>query len=107
MIWVGRIDHMEVYDSYIRHASIIGGIYKGIIDMVLYSKACQKCDAEDNRREEEEEHNTQKNFEGIFKIVNTGAIIKMVEDKFFLFCFIIDVILINDDSTIRAVVNHQ
>ena len=30
------------YDSSRRHSVIIGGISKGIIGMVLYSKACRK-----------------------------------------------------------------
>ena len=33
------------YDCSTRHAFIIGGIIKGVIGMVLYSKACRKCDA--------------------------------------------------------------
>ena len=33
------------YDSSSGHAFIIGGRSKGIIGMVLYSKACQKCDS--------------------------------------------------------------
>ena len=33
------------YDSYSGHAFIIGGRSKGVIGMVVYSKACRKCDA--------------------------------------------------------------
>ena len=38
------------YDSSSGHAFIIGARIKGIIGMVLYSKACRKCDAAENRR---------------------------------------------------------
>ena len=37
------------YDSSSGHAFIIGARSKGIIGMVLYSKACRKCDAVDKR----------------------------------------------------------
>ena len=42
------------YDSSRGHAFIIGAWSKGIIGMVLYSKACRKCDAADKRGEEAE-----------------------------------------------------
>ena len=44
----------NIYDSPRRHAFIIGGIYKGVIGMVIYSKAFQKCDVAGNRVEESE-----------------------------------------------------
>ena len=44
------------YDSSSGHAFIIGARIKGIIGMVLYSKAFRKCDAAEKRREEAEEH---------------------------------------------------
>ena len=40
------------YDSSSGHALIIGARIKGIIGMVLYSKACSKCDSTENRVEE-------------------------------------------------------
>ena len=40
------------YDSSSGHAFIIGGRSKGIIGMVLYYKACRKCDAAENIGEE-------------------------------------------------------
>ena len=52
----------KVYDSSSGHAFIIGTRSKGIIGMVLYSKACRKCDAAEKRREEAEEHKCPKNF---------------------------------------------
>ena len=42
------------YDYSSWNAFIIGGIIKGIIGMVLYSKACQNCDAAEKRVEETE-----------------------------------------------------
>ena len=42
------------YDSSSGHAFIIGARSKGIIGMVLYSKACWKCDAADKIGEESE-----------------------------------------------------
>ena len=37
------------YESSSRHSFIMGGIYKGIIFMLLCSKACRKFDAVDKR----------------------------------------------------------
>ena len=70
------------YESYIRHVFIIGGIIKTIIRMALYSKACQKCDSAENIREEAEEREFPKNFEGRSKIMEASANMKMVEDSF-------------------------
>ena len=44
------------HESYSGHAFIIGGRGKGIIGMVLYSKAFRKCDAAEKRGKEPEEH---------------------------------------------------
>ena len=52
------------YDSSSGHAFIIGSRSKGIIGMVLYSKAFRNFDAVEKRREEAEEHECSKNFEG-------------------------------------------
>ena len=52
------------YDSSSGHAFIIGGRIKGIIGMVLYSKAFQKCCAAEKIGEEAEEHEFPKNVEG-------------------------------------------
>ena len=50
------------YDSSSGYAFIIGGRSKGIIGMVIYSKAFRKCDASENRGEEAEEHECPNNF---------------------------------------------
>ena len=42
------------YDSSIGHAFIMGGISKGIIGMILYSKFCQNFDDVDKRVGESE-----------------------------------------------------
>ena len=68
------------YDSSSGHAFIVGARSKRIIRMVLYSKACRKCDAADKRGEESEEHECPKNFEGSSKSMEASAILKMVED---------------------------
>ena len=94
------------YDSSNRHAFIIGARRKGIIGMVIYSKACQKCDAAEKIREEAEEHECPNNFEGSLKIMEASTIRKMVEDAFYNRFFIIDVIVSNNDSTMRAVIKH-
>ena len=52
------------YDSSSGHAFIIGGRRKEIIGMALYPKAFWKCDDEENRVEEAEEHECPKSFEG-------------------------------------------
>ena len=74
--------------------------------MVLYSKAFRKFDVAENRGEEAEEHECPKNFEGSSNIMEASEILKMVEDEFYNRLFILDVIVINDDSTIRAVLKH-
>ena len=94
------------YDFSSGHAFIIGARSKGIIRMVLYSKACGKCDAAENRREETEEHEFPKNFEGSSKSMEASAILKMVEDAFYYHFFIIGVIVSDDDSTMRDVLKH-
>ena len=68
------------YDSYSGHDFIIGGRRKGIIGMVLYYNACQKCDAAEKIGEEAEEQDCPKNFEGSSKIMKASDILKMVED---------------------------
>ena len=62
------------YDSSSGHAFIIGASSKGIIGMVLYSKASRKCDAAYKRGEEAEEHECPKNFEGSSKIMEASSI---------------------------------
>ena len=94
------------YDSSTRHAFIIGARSKGIIGMVLYSKACRKCDAAEKRREEAEEHEFPKNFKGSSKSMEASEILKMVEDAFYNRFFIIDVIVINNDSTMQTLLKH-
>ena len=74
--------------------------------MVLYSKACRKCDSAENKREEAEEHECPKNFEGSSKSMEASAILKMVEDAHYNRFFIIDAIVSDDDSTMRAVLKH-
>ena len=66
--------------------------------MVLYSKACRKCNATEKRREEAEEYECSKNFEGSSKSMEASAILKMLEDAFYNRFFIIDVIVSNNDS---------
>ena len=94
------------YDSSSGHAFIIGARSKGIIRMVLYSKACRKCDAAEKRREEAEEHECPNNFEGSSKVMEASVILNMVEDAFYNCFFIIDVIVSDDDSTMRALLKH-
>ena len=74
--------------------------------MVLYSKACRKCDVLEKRREESEEHEFPNNLKGSSKIMEASAILKMVEDDFYNRFFIIDVIVSNDDSTMRVVLKY-
>ena len=87
------------YDSSSRHAFIIGGRSKVIIGIVLYYKACWKCDAAENRLEEAEEHEFPKNFEGGSKIMEDSTILEMVEDTFYNCFFIIDVTVRDYDRT--------
>ena len=51
MVWQ-KISSGRRYESSIGHAFIIGGIYKGIIGVVLYSKSCRKLYAAYKRGEE-------------------------------------------------------
>ena len=94
------------YDSSIRHAFIIGGRSKGIIVMVLYSKACRKCDAAKKREEQAEEHECPNNLEGSSNSMEASATLKMVEDALYNRFFIIGVTVRDDGSTMRAVLKH-
>ena len=58
-----KISSGRRYDSSSGHFFIIEARRKGIIIMVLYSKACRKCDAAEKRREKSEEHECPNNFE--------------------------------------------
>ena len=51
-----------------------------MIGMVLYSKTWWKCDDAEKRREEAEEHECPKNFEGSSKSMEASAIMKMVRN---------------------------
>ena len=53
MVWQKRSSG-RIYDPSSRHAFVVGGISKGVIGMILYSKAFQNCDAADKRKEESE-----------------------------------------------------
>ena len=44
MVW-HNISYGRRYESSNGHDFVIGGIYKSVIGVVLYSKALQKCDA--------------------------------------------------------------
>ena len=101
-----KISSGRIYDSSSRHAFIIGERSKGIIVMVLYSKACRKCYAAENRGEETEEHECPKNFDGSSKSMEASAILKMVEDALYNRFFIIYVIVSNNDSMMWAVLKH-
>ena len=74
--------------------------------MVLYSRAYRKCDSAEKRAEEAEEHEFPKNFEGSSKSMEASAILKMVEDTFYNRFLIVEVIVSDDDSTMRAVLKH-
>ena len=101
-----KISSGRGYDSSSGYAFIIGARIKGVIGMVLYSKAFRKCDAAEKRREEAEEHECPKNFEGSSKSMEASAILNMVKDAFYNIFFIIYVIVSDDDSTMRAVLNN-
>ena len=100
MIWKKRSSG-SIHDSYIGHAFIIGGRSKGLFWMVIYSKACWKFDAAEKRGEEAE------NLEGSSKSKEASEILKMVEDAFYNCFLIIDFIVINNYSRIRAILNHS
>ena len=82
MVWK-KISSSRRYASASRHAFIIGGRSKGVIGIVLYSRACWKCGAAEKRVEESEEHECPKNFEGSSKITEASAILNMVYDAFY------------------------
>ena len=94
-----KISSGRIYDSSSGHAFIIGERRNGIIGMVLYSKACRKCDSAEKRGEESEEHECTKNFEGSSKSMEASDILKMVEDAFHNQFFIADVFVSDDEST--------
>ena len=74
--------------------------------MVLYSKACRKCDAADKRGEEAEEHEYPNNFEGNSKRMEASYILKVVEDAFHNRFFIVDIVPGDNDITVQAVLDH-
>ena len=43
MVWQKR-SSIRIYESSSMHALIIGGIWKIVIGVVIYSKACLNCD---------------------------------------------------------------
>ena len=94
------------YDYSGRDAFIIGGRRKIIIVMVLYFKAFRKCYATEKIGEEPEEREYPKNFEGSTKIMEGSVILNVAEDALYNQFFIIDVIVSNNDSTMRAVLKH-
>ena len=75
--------------------------------MVLYSKACLKCDDAEKKVEEAEEHECPNNFEGSSKSMEASAILNMVEDAFYNQFCIVDIIVSDDDSTMRALLKHK
>ena len=94
-----KISSRRRYDSSSGHAFIIVRISTGVIGMVLYQKACQKCDSDNKNGEYTEENDLSKNFKGSSKSMEADEILNMVEDSFHHGCFTIDVIVRNDDST--------
>ena len=74
--------------------------------MVLYSKACRKCDDAEKRGEEVEKNECPKNFEGSSKCMEASAILKTVEDALYNRFFIIDIIVSSDGSTIKDVLTN-
>ena len=55
MVWQKRSSGRR-YVSSSGNAFIVGGRSKGVIGIVLYSKACWKCEAVEKRGEEAEEY---------------------------------------------------
>ena len=100
MGWQKRSYGRRYYSSR-EHAFIICGISKG-----LYSKACQKCYDADKTEEKSEGHEFRKKFGGSSKIMEASAIMKIVEDTFCHCCFIIDVIVGDNYSTMRDFLKH-
>ena len=80
MVWQ-NISYGRRYESSSRNDLIVGGRSKGIIGMVLYSKACRKCDAVEKIGEESEENEWTKNFDGSSKSMVASAIMKILEDE--------------------------
>ena len=78
-----KISSGRRYDSSSGHAFIIGERSKGIIGMVLYSKAFRKCDAAEKILEEAEEHEFPKIFEVSSKSMKASKIMKMVNDALY------------------------
>ena len=74
--------------------------------MILYSKAFLKCDSADKRVEEVEYHEAPKQFQGSSKIMEADAIPNMGEYAFLHHCFIIGIVVSNNNSTMRAVIKY-
>ena len=107
MTWAGRRDPPAgdmTPPAYTPSPS--GARSKRVTGMFLYCKACRKCDSTEKRGEEAEEHEVPKNFEGSSKSMEASAILKMVEDTFYNRFLIVEVIVSDDDSTMRDVIKH-
>ena len=74
--------------------------------MVLCSKAFRKRDFAEKRGEEAEGHNRPKKFEGSSKSMEASAILKMVEDAFYNQFFVVDVIVSDNNGTMRAMLKN-
>ena len=107
MIWAGRRYHLVGDTTHLQGMpSSLAEEKRESSKMVLYSKACRKCDSAEKKGKESEEHECPKNFEGSSKSVEASAILNMVEDAYYNRFFIIDVIVSDNDITIRAVLKH-
>ena len=74
--------------------------------MIFHSKACWKFDDVDKRLEELREHDLPNNFYEISKIMNYDKMPKMIKDASYHRCFIIYVIVSDNDITMKALVKH-
>ena len=76
MGWQKRSTYRS-YDYSIRRAFIIGGIYKGIIGVVVYQNCQKSYDSEYKRVEETDDHDLPKNIQVKSKIMDTDKIMNM------------------------------
>ena len=94
------------YYSSIRRLFFIGVITRRIIGIVVYLKACWRCDAADKRVKNPEERDYPKKFYGSSKIIEAGKITNILEYEFHNCYFIIDIIVTEYDGEMKAVLKH-
>ena len=94
------------YDSYNGHAFIIGGIYKDIFGMLLYSKASQKRIIWIRGEKRQKKMRSQRTLGGTSKSMKANFVLKILENALLHLYFIIYVIVSEYEIKIQDMIKH-